>query len=95
MEIADFHYRCLFGGYAQDRGALCSGQRFTVGDESIEGVQCRQAAVPCSDRGLANLFDVFQKRENLDCREIVHAEPGTDFVFCAATKRRNSRQLSR
>jgi len=79
--VSDLHYRCLFGGYAQDRGALCSRQRFTVGDESIEAVQCRQAAVPCSDRGLANQFDVFQKRENLDCREIVHAEPGNRLRF--------------
>jgi hypothetical protein len=71
----------LFGGYAQDLGALCRRQWFTIGDESIEAVQRRQAAVPCSDRGLANLFAVFQKSENLGCREIFHVEPGNRFRF--------------
>jgi hypothetical protein len=60
---------------------LCSRQRFTVGDESIEAVQRRQAAVPRSDRRLPNLFNVFQKCENLDCREIVHAESGNGLRF--------------
>ena len=65
VEIADFRFGCLFGRDTQDRGALCSRQRFTVGDEAEEAVQRRQSAVPGSNRGLANLFDVFQERENL------------------------------
>ena len=71
VEVAYLRNGCLFGRYSQDRGALCNRQRFTVCEESNEAVQRRQSAVPGSNRGLANLFDVVQKRENLDCREIL------------------------
>src|SRR5262252_2280072 len=81
VEIADLCYRCFLGGYTQDRSALSSRQRFTVGNELKEAVQCGQSAVPRSDRGLANLFYIFQKRENLDCRETVHAEFGNGLRF--------------
>ena len=81
FEVAYVRYGCLFGRYAQDRGTLSSRQRFTIGNKFKENVQRRQSAVPRSNRGLANLFDIFQKRENLDCREILHTEFGNGLGF--------------
>ena len=81
VEIAYLRYGCLFGRYSQDRGTLCSRQRFTVCDESKEAVQRRQSTVSGSNRGLANLFDVVQKRENLASREILQTEFGNGLRF--------------
>jgi len=56
------------------RWTLCSRQRFTVGNDLKEAVQRRQSPVPRSDRGLANLFDVSQKRENLERQRAMQSE---------------------
>jgi hypothetical protein len=67
------------GAYARDRGAPCSRQRFTLGDEPIEAAPTSGSSVFQSRT--CESVRCLSKCENLDCREIVHAERGNRLRF--------------